>query len=451
MRKDLWVLSKRERIEIQTHITHFNIQYNESKKYRFILDFLESEIGSGYRKEMWCFITNSARAIKYRAVGLSIPRDFKPYKDNPQKISHKRMVTLLDTLESMGFIDLYIGGIVDWHTMGGVGSITVLKDKFLSYFKGVDVSDEVDHFALVEIKDRITGEIKSNKGVRGVGKINMYMDEYNEKLILTEISKGEDLLAVQQYKRSFSDRIGFGGRHYNTSGGVQVMNQEERSELKINGEQVVELDFKAMHPSILYEQEYNKDPEAVTSWIDEVWQGDYNPYGAVMPFLEVDQAKVEWFRKKYNKPSYDPVRNIAKHALMVCLNAKTYRKAYTQVTEEFRDDQLHWGDIPPSTARFYGIVADKNFPGHTVCQAVAAHNKPIAEHFYKDKGVQLQYADSEIVAEVLNRLLMEDEVLLPEHDSVIVRASIKDKVYRYMREAYKEIMGSDNFCYIEEK
>ena len=70
---------------------------------------------------------------------------------------------------------------------------------------------------------------------------------------------------------------------------------------------------------------------------------------------------------------------------------------------------------------------------------------------YKDKGVQLQYVDSEIVAEVLNRLLMEDEVLLPEHDSVIVRSSIKDKVYRYMREAYKDVMGSDEFCYIEEK
>ena len=443
-------MSKRERIEIQTHITHYNIQYNESKKYRFILDHIETEIGLGYRKELWCFITNTARAIKYRAVGLSVPRDFKPYKENVQKISHKRMVALLDILEGMGHIDLYIGGIVDWHTMSGVGSIAVLSSKFLSLFDGVDVSDEVDHFHTVEIKDRETGALKSNKGVRGVGKINIYMDEYNEKLINTEISKGQDLLAVQQYKRSFSDRIGFGGRHYNTSGGVQVMNQDERSELKINGEQVAELDFKAMHPSILYEQEYNKDPETVGSWIEEMWGGEYNPYGAAMPFLQVDQNKVEWFRKEFNKPAYDPIRNLAKHALMVCLNAKTYRKAYTQVTEEFRDDQLSWDTITKKT-KFYGIEASRNFPGHTVCQAVAAHNKPIADHFYKDKGVQLQYVDSEIVADVLNRLLMEDEVLLPEHDSVIVRASIKDKVHRYMREAYKDVMGSDNFCYIEEK
>lgn len=444
-------MSKRERIEIQTHITHYNIQYNESKKYRFILDHLETEVGLGYRKELWCFITNSARAIKYRAVGLSVPRDFKPYKENAQKISHKRMVSLLDIMESMGYIDLYIGGIVDWHTMSGVGSIAVLTSKFLSLFSGVDVSDEVDHFAVVEIKDRETGALKSNKGVRGVGKINIYMDEYNEKLINTEISKGQDLLAVQQYKRSFSDRIGFGGRHYNTSGGVQVMNQDERSKLKINGEAVSELDFKAMHPSILYEQEYAADPESVGSWIADVWGGEYNPYGAQMPFLQVNKEKVEWFRKEYNNPSYNPIRNLAKHTLMVCLNAKTYRKAYTQVTEEFRAEQRDWEKGQIEGSRFYGIEAEGNFPGNTVCQAVVSHNKPIEEHFYKDKGVQLQYVDSEIVAEVLNRLLMEDEVLLPEHDSVIVRSSIKDKVYRYMREAYKDVMGSDEFCYIEEK
>lgn len=444
-------MSKRERIEIQTHITHYNIQYNESKKYRFILDHLETEIGLGYRKELWCFITNTARAIKYRAVGLSVPRDFKPYKENVQKISHKRMVALLDILEGMGHIDLYIGGIVDWHTMSGVGSIAVLSSRFLSLFDGVDVSDEVDHFHTVEIKDRETGALKSNKGVRGVGKINIYMDEYNEKLINTEISKGQDLLAVQQYKRSFSDRIGFGGRHYNTSGGVQVMNQDERSKLKINGEAVSELDFKAMHPSILYEQEYATDPESVGSWIADVWGGEYNPYGAQMPFLQVNKEKVQWYRKEYNNPTYNPIRNLSKHALMVCLNAKTYKRAFIQVTEEFRAEQREWEQGQIEGSRFYGIEAEDNFPGNTVCQAVRSHNKPIENHFYKDKGVQLQYVDSEIVAEVLNRLLMEDEVLLPEHDSVIVRSSIKDKVYRYMREAYKDVMGSDEFCYIEEK
>lgn len=438
-------------MDIQTHITHFNIHYNESKKYKFIVDSIESAVGIGYRKEIWSLVTNTARALKYRARGLSVPRDFAPYKGNTQKISHKRMVQLLDILEGLGYVDLYIGGITDWKDMTTIGSITMFKKPVLDLFFGVDVSDEEDRVAVVEIKDRETKSLKSNRGVKGIGKISEYMHKYNEKLVNTEISKDQTVVSVQQYKRVFSDKIGFGGRHYNTIGGVQVMSQTERSKLKINGESVAELDFKAMHASLLYEMEMQEDSEVVGNWIEDMWGGEYNPYGVNMPFLQIDNGKIEWFRNAYNKPSYDPVRNLAKHALMVCLNAKTYKRAYTQVTEEFRDDQRAWGETPPEDAKFYGINSGKNFPGHTVCQSVASHNQPIAKHFFMDKGVQMQYLDSEIVADVLNKLLMEDEVLLPEHDSVIVRESIKDRVQQYMRDAYKEVMGSDVFCYIEEK
>jgi hypothetical protein len=258
------------------------------------------------------------------------------------------------------------------------------------------------------------------------------------------------LLSVQQYKRVFSDNLRQGGRIYNTAGGVQVKNEEERSYMKINGEDIVELDFKAMHPSLLYEQEYEENSEDIDDWISNTWGGEYNPYGAQMPFLKVNMEKVEAFKNMFGLTKYDPIRNLNKHALMVSLNAKTYQKAYVQVTEEFRADQVGWDKLTKD-AKFYGIESVGNFPGHTVCQAVAAHNKPIAKYFFKDQGIKMQYLDSEIVADVLNRLLMEDEVLLPEHDSVIVRASIKDKVMGYMRSAYLELMGSDKFCYLEVK
>lgn len=45
----------------------------------------------------------------------------------------------------------------------------------------------------------------------------------------------------------------------------------------------------------------------------------------------------------------------------------------------------------------------------------------------------------------------EKEPLLPEHDSVIVKQEVKERVMQYMREAYKEVMGNDKFCHIEEK
>lgn len=448
MRIDLWSMKKKERTHIQTKLTHFNIHYNQSKQYKHIVDeIMNLDVG---KKEVWCIVTNIARALKYKAIGLSVPRQRSVYSKNEQGISQRRMVILLDKLEENGYTDNLIGGIVDWKDFSTVQSCILFKQKLLDLFNGVDVSKEKDYFDVVEIKDRETRELKSKSGVCGIKVISEYMNAYNTQLLSTEISDETGLLSVQQYKRVFSDNLRQGGRIYNTAGGVQVLNEVQRGQMKINGEPVVELDFKAMHPSLLYEQVYEENSEDVDDWISTAWKGVYNPYGAEMPFLKVNQEKVEAFRNTFNKPSYDPIRNLNKHALMVSLNAKTYQKAYTQVTEEFRADQLGWDNLTAG-AKFYGIESVGNFPGHTVCQAVAAHNKPIAEYFFKDQGIKMQYLDSEIVADVLNRLLMEDEVLLPEHDSVIVRASIKDKVMGYMRSAYLELMGSDKFCYLEVK
>lgn len=449
MRIDLWSIDKKERVQIQTKLTHFNIHYNQSKQYKHIVDeILNLDVG---KKEVWCVVTNIARALKYKAIGLSVPRQSKAYSDNDQGISQRRMVILLDKLEENGYTDNFTGGVVDWKEMDTVQSCIIFKTKLLDLFVGVDVSQEIDYFNVVEIKDRETKELKSKSGVRGVKIITEYMNAYNQQLMNTEISDETGLLSVQQYKRVFSDNLRQGGRIYNTAGGVQVKNEEQRSYMKINGEEIVELDFKAMHPSLLYEQEYEENSEDIDDWIKNSWNGEYNPYGAKMPFLKVNQDKVEAFKNTFGLAKYDPIRNLNKHALMVSLNAKTYQKAYVQVTEEFRADQLEWDKDLNKDAKFYGIESVGNFPGHTVCQAVAAHNKPIAKYFFKDQGIKMQYLDSEIVADVLNRLLMEDEVLLPEHDSVIVRASIKDKVIGYMRSAYKELMGSDKFCYLEVK
>lgn len=448
MRIDLWSISKKERSQIQTKLTHFNIHYNQSKQYKHIVDELMTlDVG---KREVWCVVTNIARALKYKAIGLSVPRQRSVYSGNDQGISQRRMVILLDKLEENQYTDNFTGGVVDWKDLTTVQSCFVFKQKLLDLFIGVDVSQEQDHFNVVEIKDRETKELKSKSGVRGVKIITEYMNAYNQQLMNTEISDETGLLSVQQYKRVFSDNLRQGGRIYNTAGGVQVKNEEERSYMKINGEEIVELDFKAMHPSLLYEQEYEENSEDIDDWIKNNWGGDYNPYGAQMPFLKVNQQKVEAFKNTFGLSKYDPIRNLNKHALMVSLNAKTYQKAYVQVTEEFRADQLGWDNLTKD-AKFYGIESVGNFPGHTVCQAVAAHNKPIAKYFFKDQGIKMQYLDSEIVADVLNRLLMEDEVLLPEHDSVIVRASIKDKVMGYMRSAYLELMGSDKFCYLEVK
>ena len=86
----------------------------------------------------------------------------------------------------------------------------------------------------------------------------LMMLNFNSLLSGVSITHNECKLPVQMYKRSFIDNLTTGGRMYNTVGGVQVMGQEDRAMLKLNGKNVVELDFKAIHASLLFEREWRR-------------------------------------------------------------------------------------------------------------------------------------------------------------------------------------------------
>lgn len=453
----LWTMDKEERKNIFTLCTHFNIHYNRTNKYKHIHEGIENEVGLGYTKEVWTLITNTARAIKYGAQGLCIPRDFLPYKANTQSIRHRKMISLVDSLSELGYLVSYIGGITDWNEMEKVGSRVIFTQKYLSLWQGTDVSDEVDVISVVEVKDRSTKEIKNNRGFTGIKDIRQQMTTFNNLLSEVEIEHEGNILPVQMYKRSFIDSLTLGGRMYNTTGGVQTLSQEERAELKLNGKAVVELDFKAMHASLLYEKEWQEDKESLESWIATEWNGVYNPYGADLSFLNVDQEKIDWFKAKYNKPSYDPVRNLQKRTVMIALNAKSYPKTCANITTHYKNDYDKRGTDAEIDCLYYGIEPDFDSKGelefrsgHSV-QAVAYHNSPIAKYFFKDQGVHLQYIDSEILSDVMSKLIMQGEVLLPEHDSVIVLEDLEGVALQYMKDAYLKVMGSDKFCYVEKK
>ena len=143
MRIDLWSISKKERSQIQTKLTHFNIHYNQSKQYKHIVDELMTlDVG---KREVWCVVTNIARALKYKAIGLSVPRQRSVYSGNDQGISQRRMVILLDKLEENQYTDNFTGGVVDWKDLTTVQSCFVFKQKLLDLFIGVDVSLSLIH------------------------------------------------------------------------------------------------------------------------------------------------------------------------------------------------------------------------------------------------------------------------------------------------------------------
>ena len=233
------------------------------------------------------------------------------------------------------------------------------------------------------------------------------------------------------------------------------MKQEDRKKLTIDGEKVVELDFKALHPSILYEMLWQDSPERIEHWIEMAWDGVYNPYitKGYETVLHTDDDEIKTHINKYNLVKYNPVRNLFKFAVMTCLNAEKGKTrplmpAANAILKEWFEDMKR----KEADRRYVGLYPNgETFPSYDICELVQAANLPIGDSFFSDVGVKLQRIDSAIVEKVISDLLEMGEVLYPEHDSVIVRESLEHDVTRLMREAYFNVIGSDQFCFIEKK
>lgn len=459
MKISVWEVDEEDRKMMKAMSTHFNIYYNNHSR---MLEILSSVpfYNKRFKKEILSFLTNIIRAIKIRARYVSIPKHKKYYSDNKQGISATRMSLVLDLFERYGYINIFVGGVTNWVDMIGTTTMIEIKEPLINTLRTYNLESLLEPKELVldkpiVIKCRETDKEISTRGIKGVAMKREGVDLYNLKLIENEFMLNGQLVSSPQYFRSYLNNLETGGRFYEKGGGLQTQSESMRKTITINGHNVVSLDFKALHPSILYSWAREEDVEYVDNWVENEWGGKYDPYGASLPFLKINEDKLQWYRDNIN-PSYNPVRNLCKYTLMVMLNCKSTVSAYMAVTMEYKDD-VHRAERTTSIqdwqrVRYYGIEYEDYFRGQDVCSAVAAYNDPISEHFFSDKGVILQNIDSEILAMVINKLLTEDEqVCIPEHDAVIVCEEIRPQAERYMREAYKRIVGDDTFCYIEVK
>ena len=419
--------------------TYYHIHYNKSKVYESVVIDLLSVVGSKYEKEVRSLVTNSARMLCVNAVGLTVPRRKSVYTGNPQKISYKRMMELLNILEVEGYTTNHIGGaevllgeivtkpsIVEFHSKW----IDLFTNKNLKYFmRGVE--DD-----LIEIRDRVTKKLKTTRGVEGVKKMRSLVEEYNKALADVSVEYDGVPIAVQSYKRVFSDNLTSGGRWYNKVGGVQLLGGRERKKLTIDGESLVELDFSAMHPRMILQ---GKGKQGVVS-------PSFCPYDAHTPSLVVCNRSIDMFKSKYGYESYNPVRNLLKLMVMIGLNAKDDVSGIFAVASKLGEDKKKVGTDKEHECKYFGLHNTQNI--RKVFEEVLDHNWEIAETFFADNGVYLQYKDSQILEHVVSSTLQDGEVLLPWHDGYLCKKHYKDKMYSHMREAWIEMFGDDTFCKI---
>jgi hypothetical protein len=199
-----------------------------------------------------------------------------------------------------------------------------------------------------------------------------------------------NIAAVLKYKqphRVFTDNLKSGGRYYGPM--WQMLSEELRKYLFIDGYPVVELDYSGLHLRMLYHRE----------GMD--YKGD--PYG---------------FGSKQERP-------YLKLVSLIMINKKTRQGLLRAMKKTFAAKQL---DIPP----------DEQIE-RMVARFDAAHDR-INRYFCSDIGLRLQYLDSQITSEILDYFLEREIPVLPIHDSYIVAEQYEDELYEVMREKYRDRM-----------
>lgn len=197
--------------------------------------------------------------------------------------------------------------------------------------------------------------------------------------------------------RVFGNSAVKGGRFYGAW--WELVSSEVRAQIRINGDPVVELDFSAFHPTLLYLEHTNTLPEG------DVY--DLPVLREAMP--EVDRAEL---------------RSVVKKAFLVLLNAPTRKSAKGSLRKLGRDE--------PEYALFKEMDLDVLF------DAIEARHPDIWQYFGSDKAMELQNWDSKIADRVMEIMMCEKGIpCLPVHDSFIVAAQHADILRAAMEKAMK--------------
>lgn len=215
---------------------------------------------------------------------------------------------------------------------------------------------------------------------------------FNEAIASAEIIGLDGMNMACPMARIYHQSMDRGGRFYGMGTSWQNIKSEARKALTIDGEPVVELDFKTLHPAILYAEA-----------------------GAIMP------------ADCYDLPGWP--RPLVKVAMLTLINAPTISKARFSIAHN-------------------NLIADMAEPGSQkaiqlasgLIEAIKRKHTPIAGAFHSDAGARLMRIDSEIAEAVMSILIARKGIVtLPVHDSFLVPASRRDELEEAMAQAAFDI------------
>ncbi|MDG4475645.1 hypothetical protein [Thiovibrio frasassiensis] len=337
-------------------------------------------------------------------------RDRRPI-EMALKTIEATMAPLVRKLKDHGFLDIRRGTKIIaryskvWPT-----------EKLLAHFEKVhspDIVVDPPFSELVILKDK-NGKPKDYKDTARTIQIKRILKKANEVNRAAEILYGKQavstaLTAIFHHKFTLYGRLHTKGCFH-----CQGLSEDKRGRIAINGEEVVELDFSALHPHILYAAEGK--------------QLDFDPYSVVLDAPEL--------------------RDFLKQCLLALLNAKNGwvkpkgKKGYQRTAEANAEGGINQriGENPKWKTRLekYGITKARQ-----IIDLFKDAHKLIAHHFCadNDNGLRVMNKDASIALDVIAYFTGKGVPILAIHDSFIVQEKYRDELHQVMGDAYKKHSG----------
>ena len=203
------------------------------------------------------------------------------------------------------------------------------------------------------------------------------------------------------------------------------MNKELRSDIMINGEPVIEIDFTAMHVSLLQAKVNEKPRPNLTEIKEKKAKKVLSPAEmlAITPDVNIrkplDAQNDPYTLKKSvfpNKIGFDQ-RKAVKQLVLMAINANSRESAFLA----FRKKQAH-GDP---------LKKLKNNELSQLLEAFIDKNPTLEPFLGTGKGLELMYLDSRIAEIIIEQLTDKNIPVLCIHDSFIV-------AFKESKESYNE-------------
>jgi len=263
-----------------------------------------------------------------------------------------------------------------------VDPTTVYRNPLASY---IEVRDKINGVKRQVVTDP-TEETKYGAMLANVSKL---LPEYDQLMRSTDITIGSTTLNPNLFSmtRIFSrGTLTQGGRYYSP---MQNMRSKARKYLRFNGDPTVEIDFSAVHPTMLYQrvnQELIDDPYTFEGW----------------------------------------ERSDVKVAFNIMLN---------------RDGGNRKSSAANAIAEHLEVSRAK---AKELEQTILKHHQPIAEFFNTGVGLELQRLDSMIVTYILQYFVrVIQRPIFTVHDSAVVSVRDTQSLRLAMEAGYEEVMSND--------